>query len=558
MKKAIALILAMALCMAMFAGCTPKESAPSGTDNPTQTPDDSKQPPASDPNEDDYLLLPLPEPTGDKFAGMWGDYGGGVRCALFDRLLQCTPEGEPTIDCLAESHEVSDDGLTYTFKLREGVKWHDGQPFTPEDVAWSIKMALKSTQITSYFLNTFKAIEGAQDYLDGKADEISGIQIDGNTLTIKMAQPSSLMFLTMANWMPYPKHLLEDEPPETLHQADFWEMPVGTGMYKCIEFVPGEYAILERFEDYYGEKPLIKHIKASNYKEGDYVTKCQANELDYCRTRDLSIVNEVLKNPNYTAETVDILYFRYFTINLMGYNGATDGNVLLKDKRVREALLYAMDRESIVKELYPEQGAIMHAFCPTAMPQFNAEARQYEYNPEKAKELLKEANFDFSQTLRIVDYYGDQTTNDLIDTIIYYLDQVGIKASHAFIQGDTTSAIYDKREYDLCYGGFAPASFQETYAVYAGNDPTYAKIRPSGPNDFDPLLEELMQTTDTKRQDELIYQLQEVEREYLWNLPLCTLKNYTLINSGRLDRPGGFGHEWTNYDRSMAKWSLKG
>ena len=56
MKKAIALILAMALCMAMFAGCTPKESAPSGTDNPTQTPDDSKQPPASDPNEDDYLL----------------------------------------------------------------------------------------------------------------------------------------------------------------------------------------------------------------------------------------------------------------------------------------------------------------------------------------------------------------------------------------------------------------------------------------------------------------------------------------------------------------------
>ena len=215
MKKAIALILAMALCMAMFAGCTPKESAPSGTDNPTQTPDDSKQPPASDPNEDDYLLLPLPEPTGDKFAGMWGDYGGGVRCALFDRLLQCTPEGDPTIDCLAESHEVSDDGLTYTFKLREGVKWHDGQPFTPEDVAWSIKMALKSTQITSYFLNTFKAIEGAQDYLDGKADEISGIQIDGNTLTIKMAQPSSLMFLTMATWMPSPKHLLEEEPPET-------------------------------------------------------------------------------------------------------------------------------------------------------------------------------------------------------------------------------------------------------------------------------------------------------------------------------------------------------
>jgi peptide/nickel transport system substrate-binding protein len=557
MKRILALLMAVVFLFSFFTGCTStkgdkKTTVDSTTKTETKTETQKEETKAS---EEKILLMALPEPTGDKFSGMWGDYGGAARCMMFRRLLMTDKDLKPIYNDLASSHKVSDDGLTFTFTIRDDVKWHDGVAFTPEDVIWSIHMALKSTQISSIFANNFRKILGAMDYVEGKADSVKGITQSGNDIIIKMTEPSSTFLLTMAQWPPYPKHLLEQEPPETLHIAKFWEKPVGNGPYKVTQFIPGEYAILERFDDFYGEKPKIQKVKLGNIGEGDYVTKAQANELDYFMTRSLEIVEEVLKNPNYKAHPVDILYLRYLNFNMTGYGGK--GDSLIADKRVREAILYAIDRESITNQLFPEQGAVLHSMVPTGMPEFNKDVKKYEYNPEKAKELLKEANFDFSKPLRITYYYNDQQTQDLMDAIVYYLGEVGIKVEHFLVQGDITSALYDKKEYDMCYAGFAPTCYEEIYAIFKSDDQTYIKLRPSTPNKFDPLIDELVKTTDLAKQTEIIKKLQLVENEYMWNALLFSLRNYVLVNESRLIRPGDYGHEWTNYDRSIEKWELK-
>lgn len=552
MKRTIAVIvlimMTLTLVSTVFAGGNKEDAAPAK---------EAEAAPTKDAAEENMLLIALPEPTGDKWAGMWGDVGALPRVLMFRRLLRLNTDLEPVIYDLATKYTVSDDSKTYTFTLRDDVVWHDGVKFTPEDVAWSLHMAMKATSIQGIASSNFAKIKGAQDFIDGKADSASGISTSGNTITIKLVDPSSTFLMVMAQWMPYPKHLLKDEPPETLHIADFWEMPVGNGPFEVTEFIAGEYAILERFDDFYGAKPKIEKIKCGNILEGDYITYSQAGEIDFFMTRSLEIVKEVEKLADYTVYPVDILYLRYFMFNLQGYGGKTDGNTLVNDIKVREAILHAIDRQSITDQLFPGQGEVLNTLVPTGLAEYNKSAKTYEYNPEKAKQLLKEANFDFSKTLRVVDYYGDQQTSDLMDTVIYYLGEVGINAEHYTLKGDLGSLIYDQREYDMVYAGWAPTTIDEIYANQRGNNVSMGRLRPMGDNKFDPLIRELNQTTDMARRREIIKELQAAEEDYLWYGYLFSLKNYIAVNTSRLNHSGKFGHEWTNYDREFEKWELK-
>ncbi len=552
MKRKLSVLLVVALVISVFASCKPT-TTPATSASASASASESKSERVSNPDE--ILLLSLPEPTGDKFSAMWSDYGGIIRVMMFSRLLMTDENLNPVIDDLASAHTVSADGLTYTFTIRDGVKWQDGEPFTVDDVVWSIGMALKSVQITSLFTAAFKSIEGAQDWIDGKADSVKGLSASGNVLTIKLTQPVSTFLLVMAQWPPYPKHLLEKEAPETLHLAAFWEKPIGTGPYQCTEFVAGEYAILETWDGYWGTQPLIKKAKVGNYKEGDYVTQAQANQLDYFMTRSLEIVKEVLKNTNYVAHEVNILYDRYMSYNLMGYGGK--GNAAFSDIKSRQAISYGMDRESVTQQLFPGQGAVLNCMIPTGMPEYNKKVFAYPFDTAKAKALLAEAKFDMTHTVKICYYYNDQQTQDLMNALVSNLSAAGLTCEHFLVQGDVTSALYDKREYDLAYAGFAPTCYEEMYAIFQGDDPTYAKIRPSGTNAMDPLIDKLNSNVDPTKRQGILDELQITEGTLLWQSYLFSLKNYVLVNEKRLDRTGAYGHEWTNYNRDIANWAMK-
>ena len=426
-------------------------------------------------------------------------------------------------------------------------------PFTPEDVKFNIEMALKCGIINGIYVSAFSCIEGAEEYMNGEADEISGITIDGNVVTIRMARPYGAFLNVLAQWMMLPKHLLEDDDPLTLHNSDFWQWPIGTGPYKVAEVAWGNYAILERNEMYYGKLPKIERIKmiaASLDRANDLIVAAQAGQIDYFNTNNVDVLNEVAKLKDYKVYPVDTYFMRYFIMNLDSPEGK---NPVLSDVRVRKAILHAIDREAIVEAMFPN-GEVTDTFVPAGYPDYWKEAEHYEYNPELARQLLDEAGFDYNYVLKLRYYYNDQATIDFMDLIVHYLSEVGIKSEHAFLEGDATTLIYHTRDHDIVYKGLSAFGYEEAYGemISGGNIMTYLV----NDNVYDELIAKLNSTVDPAARSEIIRELQKLDQEYLYRLPLFSLQNCIVVNTSRVKTAGVYGNEWWNYDRKIEEWEI--
>lgn len=496
----------------------------------------------------DKNTLVIPGAPTNQFEYTMNNIGGFYGTNVFSALFKSTPDLQGIIPDLATDYTVSDDQLTFTFTIRDGVYWHDGEPFTPEDVKFNIETALKCGVINGIYVSAFKCIEGADAYIKGEAEEVSGITINGNVVTIKMARPYGAFLNVLAQWMMLPKHLLADDDPVTLHTSDFWQWPIGTGPYKVAEVKWGNYAVLERNPNYYGKLPKIERIKMVT--ANDLIVAAQAGQVDYFNTNNVDILNEVAKLKNYEIYPVDTYFMRYFIMNLDSPEGK---NPVLSDVRVRKAILHAIDREAIVEAMFPN-GDITDTFVPAGYPDYWKGAEHYEYNPELAKKLLKEAGFDHNYVLKLRYYYNDQATIDLMDLIVHYLSEVGIKAEHAFLEGDATALIYQTRDHDIVYKGLSAFGYEEAYGemISDGNIMTYLV------NDdvFDDLVAQLNSTVDPEERSSIIQKLQMLDQEYLYRLPLFSLQNCIVVNTSRVKTAGIYGNEWWNYDRNIAEWEI--
>lgn len=562
MKKIIALTLVLVMMLSLLAGCGKAETAApeaAATEATTQqaAPEKQEEAPAaeavSDPNETEYYIIDSNTDVADAFDTVWWNATDLCRIMLFDRLVQCDTEGNPVNPQLAEKFEISPDGLVHTFTLRQDVKWHDGEAFTADDVVWSIEAALKASKIAPVIFTQLSNIKGAQDYIDGKATSVAGVSADGNVVTIELAQPSSMFMEAMSQFAPLPKHLLEGEDPATIHTSQFWQFPIGNGTYKFKDFVVGEYFTFERFDDYYGAKAIIKNVKSLIIGAGDYVVKTQANEIDYIQTRDPVTIEEVLLNANYSGSEFPVYYSRQFSYHLTGYNGTTDGT-RMSDIRVRQALNYALDIPAIVEAIYGEYGTPIYTYVAPGAPGYTDDVEKYEYNPEKAKQLLEEAGFDFNEPIRIIEYFGDPTTNDLLDLMVYYFDQIGVKAEYFNCGADVDAALNQIRDYDLQLNAFnAGASRGTVYSILTATDP----IRPADKTKLDDLYAQMCAAPTLEEQTKLFQQLQKAEAEYCFTIPLCTLKYFSLVNTAKLNTEGvNFLGDGFNYDRGFDKLSF--
>lgn len=564
MKKAWLVLMSVVLLATIVMACSN-----SGNSNAPKSGTDSSSAPANNGKKSDGAksdasggkatdgVLRVGYGPDDKFSAAWADYGGFFKTQVFRRLLMLDENLVPSKYDLATAYTISDDEKTYTFTLRDNVKWHDGTAFTPEDVKWSLAAAINSASINSVFSGAFSKIEGADAVKAGTAKELSGVVVEGNKLTVKLTEPVGVFLMSMAQWPPYPKHLLEDEDPATLHLSTFWEKPIGNGPYMLTEVVPNNYAMLELFPDYYGTKPKVEKIMLQTMKEDQIVTKAQANELDYYSVMDLNQVNEILKNDNYVAEPVDIIYTRYLMANMTGPDGTTGGNAKIADLRVRQALMHAIDRVTIAEQLYPGQATPLQTKIPTGLPEYYDDAVVYDYNPEKAKKLLKDAGFDNSQTIKLQYYYADQQTIDLIDTIKFYWEEIGLKVETMQMQGNLLELIYKKRDYDFLYAGLSAMALEEVYGLFHTDSALGVGVNGGAPDKWDPVIDELRRTSDPKKRTEIVGRLQAMEAEFLWQLPLFSMAQYVIINEAHVQTAGIYGNEWTNYDRSVEQWEMK-
>ncbi|NLJ41288.1 MAG: ABC transporter substrate-binding protein [Clostridiales bacterium] len=574
MKRILSLALAALLLVGILAGCgqkAPAEVEPDDTPQ-IQEPDQPKEP-APEPEDTgepvagigpDMLLLPTMENMSDKWPGSWDNYGLIGRMMIFSRLLRLDSDLNPVYGDLAKEWTVSDDGMQYTFTLNEDVKWHDGEDFSADDVAFSIKTALKAAQVNGVIKGALSNIKGAKEYIEDEsktaADELEGIKIDGNVITIDMAKPTGTFLLAAAQFNIFPRHKIEGLDPLTLNTSEFYDWPIGTGPYKITEFVPNDYAMVEAFDDYFGAKPKIKKVKFTQMDQSDYATRALADEIDFFHINDLATAQAALKNPNYEAFYTDIYFVRYFQWNSKGPKG--EGNDPFKDIRTRRAFGHAINRQEIIDNLMPGQAALTNSKVPAAMPYYNPDVYDLKYDPELAKQLLEEANFDFDQTVKLACYYADQGSADFMDAIVAYLGEIGVKAEWTLLTGDLTSQIWDVRDYHFIYAGLSAMAVEEAYNLWYSPDlpgSMYGKIYPSDFTGLDELLEKLWVTTDIDERYQIIKDIQKVEtEEMLWNIPMFALRNIQVINTARVNLPDELvlSNEWSNYERYLDKWTI--
>jgi peptide/nickel transport system substrate-binding protein len=191
--------------------------------------------------------------------------------SLFNGLMDYAPGTTDLIPDLAESYELSEDGLTYTFKLHEGVKFHNGRELTAEDVKWSIERAVRP-ETQSPGQGFFGMIAGFDEVAAGEAEELSGIEVvDPHTIRFTLSRPDATFLHVMAINFSFavPKEAVEE------HGQDFGKNPVGTGAYQMTDWTLGQRVVYERNPDYYrdglpkldqivfevGQEPLVALLR---------------------------------------------------------------------------------------------------------------------------------------------------------------------------------------------------------------------------------------------------------------------------------------------------------
>ncbi len=156
---------------------------------------------------------------------------------------------------LASDYKLSEDGKTLTFTMRDGIKWHDGAPITVDDVTWSLEFAMKTPNLHGVLASVFNSIEGADDYLSGKAEHLSGLSSSGNTVTVKFTNPNANTLLAFSQWGPFPKKYFDGVQPALVQQAPFWQKPIGSGPFMVEEAKFGDFSSFVPFADYYKASP---------------------------------------------------------------------------------------------------------------------------------------------------------------------------------------------------------------------------------------------------------------------------------------------------------------
>lgn len=434
---------------------------------------------------------------------------------------------------LADTYKISADGLTYTIVLKDGLKWSDGQPLTVDDVKFSIETALKAATINSIYTAAFK--------------NIASISTDGNTITLSMSEPYAAMPDVLAQFAILPKHSLENADPLTLESNPFWTNPVTSGMYTLDELKVGNYFTLKVNDNYEGTAPKIKKIIC--YFVSDYVTAAQSGNTDYVFGNAADLVEALSGMSNFTSHKVDVLFYKYFIFNMKGIDGKE--NPAMENLAVRKALIEAIDRASLAT-LYPTAN-VLNSGVPNSSPAYNG--FEYKFDAAKAKEDIKASGYDMGRTLKICYYNNDQTTIDLINTVVYYLEQAGLTVE-ATLSNDGTTDLFTTRAYDIGFKGKSAFSIDEWYTEYMSTDGLFANIF-GGDTSFDSLVAQLSKAVDENSRNDILKKLQALEQEKVYKVPAFTVGTY-IFTSSNVVLPQGveFCNPLYMCDLNFANWEI--
>lgn len=343
---------------------------------------------------------------------------------IYDRLVEVGKDADGNltiVPSLAESWDVSKDGLKYTFHLKKGVKFHNGEELKADDVLFTINKMMdpKAANINSY---QYEMIKGANDVLNGKADKVEGVKvIDEYTVEITLAYSYApfLASLTSAPASIFNRKAVEEGGDKFGFEPEY---TVGTGYMKFKDWTQDKEINLVRNDDYFNEPAKISGVRyLMNIDKATRRMMFENGELDYMpidKTIYDTYVNDPLWKDNlikFLAPSMDYLIFNQ-----------NDPNMAKVD--IRQAVTKAINREVFNQTFYSGEGILINGIVPPGMPGYNENLPKIGYNPEEAKKLLADGGYDESKPFVILQNESSDYTHPMNEMLQAMLAEVGIKA----------------------------------------------------------------------------------------------------------------------------------
>lgn len=452
----------------------------------------------------------------------------GVRFALFSPLWAVDEKGEyfPVLATEVPSLEnggISEDGLTWTIKLRDDVTWHDGEPFTAEDVEFTFDLIMNPD---------FKA-SSRLGY-----DQITDIRVVSPTeITWTMKESYTPLLAILAATFIVPKHILSTEPDP--NNAPFNNNPVGTGPFMWEERVAGDHLTLRANPNYFGEGPYLESVVFKYIPDLNALyTQFKTGAIDYIGIQGIpaNYVEEAQSLPDVVVHVGPSPSIEQIRLN--------HGRPQFQELAVRQALYYAMDKQTIIDNIYYGLPTPAESYLPKESWAYNDQLPPHEYNPEKAIEILEAAGWHVGADgvrekngVRLAFTNSTTSGNQVREQAQQLLQQnwrdIGVEMEirnlpPAVIWGDfSRESQYDSQMVGITFGrGPDPdvtTSFASTAIPVKGgagnNNGQYENP------EVDELLERGVRTVDPEERKAIYHELQRVLREDLALLPIFQYAN---------------------------------
>ena len=418
-----------------------------------------------------------------------------VLYAIHDAMAKAMP-GNTAAPSLAESWQVSADGRVYDFTLRKGVKFHNGEPLTSEDVKFS-----------------FERYKGAA--AKTLKDRVAAVETPDALhvrFRLKNPWPDFMTFYTAASgagWI-VPKKYVEKVGDEGFKKA-----PIGAGPYKFVSFSPGVELTMEAFDGYWRKTPNVKRLVFKVI--GDETTRLAAlkrGEVDVVYSIRGELAEELQKTPGLTLKPAVIQAPQWVSML-----DQWDPKSPWHDRRVRLAANLAIDRKAINQAITLGHSRLTYSMIPSTFD-FYWQPPAYAFDPAQAKKLLAEAGYPSG--FDAGDYYLDVSYANVQEAIANYLQQIGIRTKLKPLERAAHWASYgDKKYKNLAYtasGAFGNAATRLESFVVAGGTYVYGSYP-----EIDSLFKDQAAELDRKKREALLHRIQQIVHEKTMVIPMWEL-----------------------------------
>ena len=440
-----------------------------------------------------------------------------VMVQIYENLLQYADDSCEIVPGLAESYEVSDDGLTYTLHLRSGVKYHDGTDFNAAAAKASLERQLEPnrTDDMPYAAFTFGS--------EADGNGIASVEApDDTTLVITLRAVSSAFLANLAMCMASPI-----VSPTAAEAGTLMENPVGTGAYKFVSWTKNSDVKMTRYDDYWGEpgkaKDLVVRIITENSAR---VTALGNSEVDIINGIDESMVDQVTSNGDQIAKMDGM------NINYMAFNTQSE---LFKTKEARVAVAKAINVQEMVDSLYNGYATYANSIMPVWMAPYDKDVQQTEYDADAAKQECADLGIT---DIHCITYsnprpYNGKGGTTLAETIQGYLTKIGVNMTIDQYDWTSYKDAISAGNYDMCFYGWNgdngdPDNFMN---LLAADDYTMNVARWDN-QEYKDLIAKGLSTPNGEERDNVYLQCEQLAaQEQVW-LPISHSQNLLGYKTG--------------------------